>query len=171
MSDGEARDKFEFMVRAFSADVYRYAYSLCRDRHTAEDLTQETFARAWKAFGSLRDEASVKAWLFTTVRRENARLHERYRPAFSDIDPDTLAATGHEDLDAMAVHAAMGALPAKFRDVLALQVLGGYTGSELADMLGVPVATINTRLFRARQKLTQALKRKRVPGHASRGDE
>ena len=53
----------------------------------------------------------------------------------------------------MVVRRAVAALPPKFRDPLSLQVLGGYSGAEIADMLGLPVATVNTRLFRARQHL------------------
>ncbi|MCK7500643.1 MAG: sigma-70 family RNA polymerase sigma factor [Comamonadaceae bacterium] len=63
---------FESMVRAYSRDLYRFAWWLCRDRAQAEDLVQETFARAWKAWHTLRDERAVKGWLFAILRNEHA---------------------------------------------------------------------------------------------------
>ena len=65
---------FESLVRAYSSELYRYAYWLCRDRFTAEDLVQETFARAWKSWDDLRDDKAAKSWLYTILRNEHARL-------------------------------------------------------------------------------------------------
>jgi RNA polymerase sigma factor (sigma-70 family) len=76
---------FETVVRAYANDVFRYLYWLCRDRNVAEDLSQETFTRAWAAWEGQRDEKALKAWLFTIARNEHARLYERKR---LDIDPD-----------------------------------------------------------------------------------
>ena len=71
------RQDFEQTVRAYSPDLYRYAYWLCRDRHMAEDIVQESFARAWKAWSELRDFAQAKAWLMTIVRNECMRSFSR----------------------------------------------------------------------------------------------
>ena len=68
---------FERTVRAFSADLYRYAYWLCRDRFVAEELVQEMFARAWKSWAELRDPGSVKPWLIAILRNERARMFAR----------------------------------------------------------------------------------------------
>lgn len=149
--------RFESMVRALSGDLYRYAYWLSRNEITAEDLVQETFMRAWRARDQLRDENKAKSWLFTTVRREHARLYERRRLETVDIECDDLPAAGTDSPDVLALRSALDSLPRKYRDVIALQVLGGYTGAELADMLDVPRATVNTRLFRARKRLAAAL--------------
>ena len=72
-----AQRRFEQTVRAYSADLYRYAYWLCRDRFVAEDLVQESFTRAWNNWESLKDAGAVKSWLITILRREHARLYER----------------------------------------------------------------------------------------------
>ena len=79
------REGFETVVRAYANDVFRYLYWLCRDRSVAEDLSQETFTRAWSAWETQRDEKATKAWLFTIARNEHARLYEKKR---LDIDPD-----------------------------------------------------------------------------------
>jgi len=149
----KAQRRFEKLVKALSADMYRYAYFLCRDAHLAEDLVQETLLRAWRFLDGLRDESKAKGWLFTTLRREHARQFERYQPSFDDCDLDQLPDDRGAPVEVMVVRRAVAALPPKFRDPLSLQVLGGYSGAEIADMLGLPVATVNTRLFRARQHL------------------
>ena len=87
------RDKqtwFTALVNALSADLYRYAYWLCRDQDMAEDLVQETFARAWRSLDSLRDDRAAKSWLLTTLRREHARQYERTQPEFTDTDIEEL---------------------------------------------------------------------------------
>ena len=160
-----ARDRFEVMVNALSRDIFRYAYWLCRDHAMAEDLTQETFMRAWRSFSSLRDESKAKSWLITTVRREFARQFERYRPRFENVDltaiPDARenAETRQEIRE---LRREVAKLPEKYREPLVLQVIGGFTGDEIGAMLDLPRATVLTRLFRARQKLTETMREKPI---------
>lgn len=147
------QQRFEKLVLALSSDIYRYAFFLCKNQDLAEDLVQETFIRAWRFLGSLRDERKAKSWLFTTLRREFARQFERYQPRFDDVDPDQLPGERNSQWEVLIVRRAMLDLPLKYREPIVLQVIGGYSGDEIAKMLGVPRATINTRLFRARQRL------------------
>jgi RNA polymerase sigma-70 factor, ECF subfamily len=152
--------RFESMVQAYSTDLFRYAYWLCRSRHLAEDLVQETFLRAWRFLDSLKDEAKAKSWLITTLRREHARHYEKARPELTDVDLDTLPAAdnpGRMDHDNAAVHDAIGQLDDAYREPLVLQVLWGYSGEEIAELLDMPRASVNTRLFRARQQLRKIL--------------
>ena len=160
-----SHQRFESMVKALSADIYRYAFSLTHNRTVAEDLVQETFMRAWRAFDSLRDESKAKSWLMTTVRRENARLYERVQPHFDDIDLDQVVGAKGVDSEIIALRRALTHLSVKYREVLVLQVLGGYTGSEIAKMVDLPRATVNTRLFRARQQLRKCLEGKDLRDH------
>ena len=71
--------RYEALVKALHADLFRYAYWLTHDKQVAEDLVQETFLRAWRALDSLKDEKAAKSWLITILRRENARRFERKR--------------------------------------------------------------------------------------------
>jgi len=150
-------------VNAFAADLHRYAYLLCRNQTLAEDLVQETFLRAWRFLGSLRDERKAKSWLITTLRREYARTFERYQPELQALDPDRIADAGPHDpekeLGRSQLRRALAQLPRKYREVLTLQVVGGYNGAELSKLVGLPLATVNTRLFRARQQLRETLER------------
>jgi RNA polymerase sigma-70 factor (ECF subfamily) len=150
---GKTQQRFEKLVLALSSDLYRYAYFLCKNRELAEDLVQETYIRAWRFLGSLRDESKAKSWLFTTLRREFARQFERYQPRFDDVEPDLLPGERSTHSEVLLIRRAMLRLPLKYRDPIVLQVIGGYSGEEIANMLDVPRATVNTRLFRARQHL------------------
>jgi RNA polymerase sigma-70 factor (ECF subfamily) len=147
--------QFDQTVRAYSADLYRYAYWLTHDRFTAEELVQETFARAWKSWASLDDLGAVKSWLISILRNERARLYERKQLDIGDDDPQELdiaspiAPPGaHLELEQM-----VEALPAAYREPLLLQVLGGYGCDEIAAMLDTTVGAVMTRLTRARQAL------------------
>ena len=153
----EAQARFERLVNALSADLYRYAYLLCRNQAMAEDLVQETFMRAWRFLDSLRDESKAKSWLMTTLRREFARQFERYQPVFENVELDQVTGGPEMDPEVWTLRRGIARLPAKYREVLLLQVIGGYSGAEMAKMLDLPRATINTRLFRARQKLRDML--------------
>lgn len=139
--------------------MYRYAYLLCHNETLAEDLVQETFMRAWRHLHSLRDEKKVKSWLITILRREYARQFERYQPEFEDIELDRLPARPNdkEPAEILALRREIASLPLKYREALLLQIIGGYSGAEIAQLLDLPRATVNTRLFRARQQLRKVL--------------
>lgn len=145
---------FDQAVRAYSADLYRYAWWLARDRFLAEELVQETFARAWKNRNSLEDLAAVKPWLITILRNEHARLYERKRLEFSDDDPQELNLPSNDRPGAhLELEQLVEELPPAYREPLVLQVLGGYECREIARMLGTTEGAVMTRLTRARQAL------------------
>jgi len=153
---GDKSHEFERTVRAYSADLYRYAYWLCRDRFVAEELVQEVFARAWKSWAELRDLGSVKSWLITILRNERARLHARKQIPVADEDVSELEIA---QLPAMAenldIKRQIERLPLSYREPLLLQVLGGFSCSEIASMLGTSEGAVMTRLTRARQAMRQ----------------
>ena len=153
------RAVFERLVRAYSSELYRYGYWLSRDRFVAEDLVQETFARAWANWASLRDERAAKSWLYTILRREHARLFERKRLEIAEVqDLDSL-----EDERLKNVHGelemseALHALPASYREPLLLQVLGGFSCEEIAKLMDLTPGAVMTRLSRARLALRRGV--------------
>lgn len=157
---GERRRKrYEALVADLYQDVYRYAVWLSRNPPLAQDLVQETFLRAWRSLDSLQSDKAAKAWLFTIVRRENARLYERYRPELLDIEKQTIAAVASQEpderMDRELLHKAIKGLEPDYRDPLLLQVIGGFSGKEIAGILDLNNNTVMTRLFRARSKLKQ----------------
>ena len=152
-------------MRADGADLYRFAYWLCRDRHGAEDIVQEACLRAWRSWSGLREPAQAKSWLMTIVRNEYARTFSRKR---NETNLDEMNETqlpsmpsfeaGLETAEIIAL------LPRTYREPLLLQVLGGFTCAEVAGILGTTEGAVMTRLTRARQALrqqyTDSIKRK-----------
>jgi RNA polymerase sigma-70 factor, ECF subfamily len=144
---------FEMMVRAYSADLFRFAYWLCRNRWQAQDLVQEAFAAAWKGRESLRDDSVAKAWLFTILRNEHARLYQRKRLDLEDAELEDLPLAVEGGQGRVEIEECVLKLPENFREPLLLQVLGGFSGREIAEMMGISEQNVMTRLTRARQAL------------------
>lgn len=156
------QSQFQALVEAYSADLYRFAYWLVRDRTLAEDLVQESFLRAWKALDSLRDPKAAKSWLITILRRERARHYERAPPpddSLEEMDLDRIAGfeDSHGRTEHIALRRALSGLSEDYREPLLLQVLGGYTCEEIGELLELSPGAVMTRLSRARQKLRHCL--------------
>ncbi|WP_116473371.1 sigma-70 family RNA polymerase sigma factor [Zobellella maritima] len=153
--------RYEALVYTLHADLFRYAFWLCHDRQVAEDLVQETFLRAWKALDSLKDEKAAKAWLITILRRENARRFERKQFDLVDLDnqqvPDKHSPGPEQDMENELLRRHIGELAIEYREPLLLQVIGGFSGEEIANILDLNKNTVMTRLFRARNQLKEAL--------------
>ncbi len=151
--------QFEILVNAMSPELFRYAYGLCRNRHQAEDLVQETFLRAWRSQESLRDAQAARSWLYTILRREFLRDIQRQRP--KAVDPDELDSIAPIDYDtsteAFVLRRALALLPLDYREPLLLQVIGGFSCEDIARMLDISTNALMTRLSRARRKLRETL--------------
>ncbi|MEN8133571.1 MAG: sigma-70 family RNA polymerase sigma factor [Pseudomonadota bacterium] len=158
---GNKERQFQALVHAFSARLYRYAYWLCGERALAEDLVQETFTRAWKSLGSLKDESAAKSWLMTILHRENARRFERKQPVTVDIEYANLAAgqgCGPEhDMERGLLHRAILSLKPEYREPLIMQVIGGFSYEEIGKALGLDKGALVMRLYRAKRKLSAIL--------------
>jgi RNA polymerase sigma-70 factor (ECF subfamily) len=156
-AEGSRRRRFDSLVAVYYSDMYRFAAWLSRDRSIADDVVQEALLRAWKSLDALRDDAAAKHWLLTIVRRENARYFERRRLETVDIDglnaaqEALLAESPNEALADMRT--AIFELEDDYREPLVLQVLMGYSTSEIAAMMGLKQGAVLTRLHRARHKL------------------
>jgi RNA polymerase sigma-70 factor (ECF subfamily) len=153
--------RYEALVKALHTDLYRYAYWLCHDKHVAEDLVQETFLRAWRALDSLKDEKAAKSWLITILRRENARRFERKRFDMSEYEEATIidakATSNEQEIENQWLREKIAMMPEEYREPLVLQIIGGFSGEEIAKMLSLNKNTVMTRLFRARNQLKEAV--------------
>ena len=156
-AEGGRRQRFDRLVAVYHADMFRYAAWLSRDRSIAEDVVQDSLLRAWKSLDSLRDENAAKYWLLTIVRRENARYFEKRRLETVDIDSLSAAQAAllaeSPDQELADMREAIFGLDDDYREPLVLQVLMGYSTSEIATMMGLKQGAVLTRLHRARHKL------------------
>jgi RNA polymerase sigma-70 factor (ECF subfamily) len=160
------RTDFDTLVNALSPELYRYALGLCHNPHTAEDLVQETFLRGWRSRADLRDTKAARAWLYTILRNEHARLYERQRPDARDPHclPEIPVGGYDTSAEAFAMRRALAALQAEYRDPLLLQVIGGFSCKEIGAMLALNTNTVLTRLFRARKALREQLGERQTRG-------
>jgi RNA polymerase sigma-70 factor, ECF subfamily len=143
--------------------VYAYVASLLRDRAAAEDVTAQTFERAYRKQAGYRPRrGSREAWLFGIAR--NAALDElrrRKRRARLETEPVDDAAPAADEAVELAlqretVRAALVALDGRERDLLALKFSGGLSNAEIARVLGVSETAAGTRLHRTLTKLRKA---------------
>lgn len=161
--DMNKQRRYEALVRAWHRDLYRYAYWLCHDPHISEDLVQETCLRAWRSLDSLQDDKAAKSWLITILRRENARRFERKQLDLVDID-DYAIADPHQqgtemEMEQQMLHRQIMKLAPEYREPLVLQVMAGFNGDEIAEILGLNRNTVMTRLFRARNQLKDQIEK------------
>ncbi|QIR15019.1 sigma-70 family RNA polymerase sigma factor [Shewanella aestuarii] len=163
--------RYDSLVRALHTDIFRYAFWLCGDKHVAEDITQETFLRAWKALDSLNDDKAAKAWLITILRRENARRFERKQFDYNDVEQeqleDVLSTTTEDETENYWLRRQIGKLDIEYREPLLLQLIGGFSGDEIAELLSLNRNTVMTRLFRARNQLKDALETPPMRGQSN----
>ena len=156
-ADLERKRRYDRLVGAHRADLFRYAYWLNGDAALAEDVVQDAMVRAWRSLDNLREDAAAKPWLLTIVRRENARFFERKRHETVDIDElvgaPTLQISSEDSTAQDDLHKAIGELEPDYREPLVLQVVLGHSTKEIAEIMGLSNGAVLTRLHRARKKL------------------
>jgi RNA polymerase sigma factor (sigma-70 family) len=149
-----AESDFEELVDRHYAALYRFALSLARTESDAGDLVQEAFL-AWAAKGSqLQDRSKAKSWLFTTLHREHLQKKRRIN-RFPEVEMEDAEAelpvmepTLVEGVDAAAVLGLLGQVDEPFRAAIALFYLEDYSHPEMAEILGVPLGTVKSRIAR-----------------------
>jgi RNA polymerase sigma-70 factor (ECF subfamily) len=156
-------DAFGTLVGRYERAVYHLAYRTLRETEEAKDAAQEAWIKAYRALASFRPGAKFATWIFTICYRVCCdRLAKRKR--FSGEEPPDFAdpAAGPEGTfvaaeDATRLRAAIAALPEKYRVVITLFHLQGKQYDEIAAVLGLPLGTVKTHLFRAKDLLRAAL--------------
>jgi len=135
-----------------------FARSLCRDASEAEDLAQEAVARAWSNRGRFEMGTNIKAWAFMILRNQfysDKRRSWRNVPLDPDMAAQTLVAvnnpSGNIELDEL--RRAMSMIPDEQREALILIGAGGLSYEEAAEICGVAIGTMKSRVSRARDRL------------------
>jgi RNA polymerase sigma-70 factor (ECF subfamily) len=116
--------------------------------------------RAWNAFDSLRDSNAAKSRLIAILRRERARSYAQSRPEIEwteDLEELVGFEQSHSDIEIVTLRRALATLSEDYREPLLLQVIGGYSCEEIAEIMGLQPGAVMTRLSRARQKLRPKL--------------
>jgi RNA polymerase sigma-70 factor (ECF subfamily) len=156
-------DAFGELVQRYERAVYNLALRTLRDRTEAEDAAQEAFFKAYRALRTFRPGAKFSTWIFTICYRACCdRLAKRKRYSGDELPDRADPAAGPEALaerndEASRLRAAIDALPEKYRTVITLFHLQGKQYEEIATVLNLPLGTVKTHLFRAKEQLRKAL--------------
>jgi len=171
----EARDRvrFEEEVLELADQAYRVARRLAPTQEEAEDLVQETFARAFRSWRQYQPGTNLRAWLFrilTNLNIDRGRkvqrtpdiqpmeegdyyLYNRLEESGAGEDEDRVV----ERLSQDSIVEALAAVPHDFRDVVVLVDIGDFSYADAAQILDIPIGTVMSRLHRGRRNLKQAL--------------
>jgi len=171
------RSAFARLVERYWDRLYRWLYHLARDRHTAEDLTQETFLKALAAVKSFRAGSNFRAWVFRIghnnfVNQKRSERRTKHQLPEDAAAPEMGSAeTSAENREALeTVQRAVSELPSDFRAALLLRVYEGLSFRDIAKALSTTEETARWRVFKARQKLMKVLSPELLPPGALSGE-
>ncbi len=172
-SQGGDRPGFEEQALPYLRQLYPAAVRLTHSQCEAEDLVQETFTRAYTKFSQFQQGTNLRAWLyrimfstFCSTRRKRASrpsetltadVHGQASNAAALPMARSAEAQALENLAASPVMRALGELPEAFKTVVYLADVHGYHYAEIAELMGTPVGTVMSRIYRGRQMLRTRL--------------
>jgi RNA polymerase sigma-70 factor (ECF subfamily) len=169
LPDVSKNAEFEALSLPLFDSLYNFAHWLAQDRHDAEDLVQETYAKALKGFSSFRPGTNFRAWMFKILR--NTFLTTRAGLSYANAmplqpgDEDRLLPVTPQTPETVVITQDLGealqqvieALPVPFREVLLLADVEEMSYSEISEALSIPIGTVMSRLARARRAARQKL--------------
>jgi RNA polymerase sigma-70 factor (ECF subfamily) len=153
---------FEDLALPLFDQLYNFARWLTQDAAEAEDLVQETFAKALRGFPSFQLGTNFRAWMYRILRNSflNTKTGLKNTVAFDEEDADSVPAAENtpeslliQQANREMVQAALAELPVHFREILLLCEVEEMSYQEIADTLAIPVGTVMSRLSRARKAL------------------
>jgi RNA polymerase sigma-70 factor (ECF subfamily) len=177
---------FALLVAKYQRRIFRLISRFVSDPATAEDIAQETFLRAYRAIGRFRGDSQFYTWLYriavntakrsalddarSPVLQENATFSQDEetfpkQEQLSSMDTPDAVMASREIAD--TVNAAMDALPEELRTAIVLREIDGMSYDEIAQVMGCPVGTVRSRIFRAREAIARQLR----PLLGTRSDE
>src|SRR5687768_3097132 len=158
---------FDLVVKAYKDRVFRLAMSILKDRAAAEDATQETLVRVWKALPGFDGRAQLGTWIYAITRNTCLMELRRRRPTVSFDDPDsheaqaaaaTIATGPARDPELDNLLRLVETLPANQQEAVRLFYLEDKSYDAVAEILGMPLGTVKNLLFRARKKLAERVR-------------
>jgi len=156
-------EDFESAALPYINELYRTAARLSGSRTDAQDLVQNVYLQAWRSFHRFEPGTNCRAWLFKMLLNEIRHHRRRLNNSRLTADNGTLNDTAFEEpvsevLTDEDVLAALGTLAEEFREVVLLADVEDFAYKQIAEILGIPVGTVMSRLSRGRKQLRMKLK-------------
>jgi RNA polymerase sigma-70 factor, ECF subfamily len=162
-------EEFDRIAGEYQDRIFRLACSMLGDRAAAEEAAQEALVRIWKGLPRFRGESSLSTWIYAVTRNACLTALSRAGPRTESLEEpasrraaESRSAAGWTAAPAPDVAALLDRLPAKYRQVVTLFYMQEKSYDEVAAMLDLPVGTVKTYLFRARQSIAEELASRRV---------
>ncbi|MFO7302529.1 MAG: sigma-70 family RNA polymerase sigma factor [Acidobacteriota bacterium] len=165
------QEAFRRIVEKYERRVRGLVWGLVGDRSDAEDVAQEAFLRAFRSLSSFGGRSSFRTWLFQ-IALNAARTHRQSRrsrlqpEAVDPADLERAPETGSVEQGLIArdrLRRALGQLPADMREAVLLRDVEGFEYREIAELLDIPIGTVESRIFRGRARLREALAAQTIP--------
>jgi len=154
--DGDT-EAFNLLVRQWEKPIYNFIVRLVGDREEAMDLCQESFMKAYRELGTLKDRDRFSSWLYRIAHNTCfSRLRKDQGKTFVELEPETRASRSSIE-SRLAVEKALQQLPEDQREVVVLKVFQGLKFDEIAAIQGAPVSTVKSRLYMGFEKLRSIL--------------
>lgn len=156
------RHAIDELLAHYEQPIYRFGLRMCGDEEAAREVLQETMLAAFRNLGTFRGDAALSTWLYQIARsfcikqRRGVRRTEAIDEALADHAPEPDAMV-HARRIGEALAAAIAALPVDQREVLVLRDVEGLSAAEAADVIGIEVGALKSRLHRARLALRERL--------------
>lgn len=167
---------FELLVTKYQRKIVRLISRLVRDPAEVEDVAQEAFIKAYRAIPQFRGESAFYTWLYRiAINSAKNYLASQGRRAPTSTESDAEEAETFAEADllrdintpesvlmskqiAQTVNAAMAGLPEELRQAISLREIEGLSYEEIAELMGCPIGTVRSRIFRAREAIAQKLR-------------
>jgi len=166
------QDAFAQLVQRYQRRIFNLVFRMLQHYEEACEVTQEAFLAAWQGLPSFRGDACFSTWLYRiayncALKQLEQRKHDIALQVVVQAEPVVASSCREEPVDAALerharqalVHEHLSELPAKYRIVLVLRHLQEMTYEEMAEILSMPIGTIKTHLFRARNLLKERLEK------------
>ena len=171
LEDRLTTSAFEELAMPLFDQLYNFAHWLAHDRTEAEDLVQETYAKALKGFSSFQPGTNFRAWMYRILRNTFLTSRTGLRASASmplDAEDEMEISAGPETPESILIdhsqqhllQTAIEALPVHFREALLLCDVEEMSYQEIAETLSIPLGTVMSRLSRARKALRESLQHK-----------
>ena len=175
-SDSLPGQTFEELAVPLFDQLYNFAHWLAQDRTEAEDLVQETYAKALRGFSSFQPGTNFRAWMYRILRNSflSSRTGLKSTVVLDEDSEASLLPAGEETPESILieqanralVQEALAELPVQFREILLLCEVEEMSYQEISETLAIPIGTVMSRLFRARKSLRSILRQKMAGGRS-----